>query len=130
MVMRADGAVEAAGADATAGGSVPIAIAGSFTVSAVGSGASTYWGTLAGSARTGAGLPLMRKAIRPYATTNPATPPSRALLSPGSVVGGASFDWSQPHCLHSFASGSIGSPQKLQCFVTLVPRAPIEHAGR
>src|SRR5438045_4545745 len=42
----------------------------------------------------------------------------RAFRSPGSVVGGPSCDTSQPHCLHSLASGSIGSPQKLQYFFT------------
>jgi hypothetical protein len=47
------------------------------------------------------------------------------LVSPGSVVGGAFFDTSHPHCAHSFASGDIGSPQKLQYFFTLVPWAPL-----
>src|SRR6185295_16945184 len=44
----------------------------------------------------------------------------RALRSPGSTVGGASFELSHPHCLHSFASGSMGSPQKLQYFFTVI----------
>src|SRR5258706_8077198 len=62
----------------------------------------------------------MRVHITAYATTIPAATPSRALVSPGSVVGGALRDTSQPHWAHSFASADIGSPQKLQCFFTLV----------
>jgi hypothetical protein len=65
----------------------------------------------------------MRNNITPYATTKPAATPILALVSPGSIVGGAFFDTSQPHWAHSFASGDIGSPQKLQYFFTLVPWA-------
>ena len=65
----------------------------------------------------------MRNDITPYATTSPAATPILAFLSPGSVDGGPLCDTSQPHCLHSFASACIGSPQKLQYFFTLVPRA-------
>src|SRR5712675_513559 len=63
----------------------------------------------------------MRKIIMLYATTRPAATPILALVSPGSMVGGAFFDRSHPHCAHSFASGDMGSPQKLQYFFTLVP---------
>jgi hypothetical protein len=66
----------------------------------------------------------MRNDITPYATTRPAATPILALVSPGSMVGGAFFDKSHPHCAHSFASGDMGSPQKLQYFFTLVPWAP------
>ena len=67
----------------------------------------------------------MRNDIMPYATTRPAATPILALVSPGSVVGGAFFDRSHPHCAHSFASGDMGSPQKLQYFFTLVPWAQL-----
>src|SRR6267378_958537 len=76
-------------------------------------------------ATSGGGVPEMRVHITAYATTIPAATPSRALVSPGSVVGGALSETSQPHWAHSFASADIGSPQKLQSFFTLVPRAPL-----
>src|SRR5256885_12023266 len=61
--------------------------------------------------------------MTPYATASPMATPIRAFLSPGSVLGGPLCDTSQPHCLHSFASACIGSPQKLQYFFTRLPRA-------
>jgi hypothetical protein len=63
----------------------------------------------------------MRKNITPYATTNPAATPTRAFWSPGFWVGGPSCERSHPHCLQTVLAASIGSPQKLQVFFTLLP---------
>jgi hypothetical protein len=59
--------------------------------------------------------------MTPYATANPAATPTRAFWSPGFELGGPSWDLSHPHCLHTVLASSMGSPQKLQVFFTLIP---------
>src|SRR5205814_769462 len=110
MLISADGAVFGAGVDATTTGRVPTETGGSATGCATGS-ATTGAGERLCRDRSSAGAACTSDHNIPYATNNPAATPILAFRSPGSVDGGAFRETSQPHCLHSFASGSIGSPQ-------------------
>src|SRR2546423_200856 len=118
MLISAVDALAGAGLDATTAGSVPTVTGASATGWATGS-ATTGGGRRVCAKRSTAGADCTSDQSTPYATTKPAATRIRAFRSPGSVIGGASCETSQPHCLHSFASGSIGSPQKLQYFLTL-----------